>query len=280
MKPGSPEMKGGKPELGVKSAAQLKCMYTNARSMGNKQEELEAIMQQESYDVVAIMETWWDDWHNWSAAVDGYILFRRDRQGRRGGGVALYLRESLDSVELEVSDNMVECLWVRIRGKANKADILMGVCYRPSDQDEEVDDLFYKQLVDVSRFPALVLMGDFKLPDVCWELNTVEKRQSRRFLECMEDNLSQLCMGTDSKRHEDVPKLRVQEKDNMKKTTNDHQGVLNNHPKGLAQNERHFKLDYFMVAVAKMATNPHFVHKIHSIDKQQIKESIFLSQLP
>ncbi|TRZ20015.1 hypothetical protein HGM15179_007164 [Zosterops borbonicus] len=36
-------------------------------------------------------------------------------------------------------------------------------------------------------------MGDFNLPDVCWKLNTVEKRQSRRFLECVEESfLTQL----------------------------------------------------------------------------------------
>lgn len=35
---------------GVGSLAQLKCIYTNARSMGNKQEALEAILQQEGYD--------------------------------------------------------------------------------------------------------------------------------------------------------------------------------------------------------------------------------------
>ena len=61
--------------------AQLKCLYTNARSMGNKQEELEAIVQQENYDIVATKETWWDDSHNWSVAMDGYKLFRWDRQG-------------------------------------------------------------------------------------------------------------------------------------------------------------------------------------------------------
>ena len=27
-------------------------------------------------------------------------------------------------------------------GKANKADILLGVCYRPPNQDEEVDEAF------------------------------------------------------------------------------------------------------------------------------------------
>ncbi|PKU44744.1 rna-directed dna polymerase from mobile element jockey-like [Limosa lapponica baueri] len=70
--------------MGMKSGAQLKCTYTNARSMGSKQDELEAIVQQDSYDVVTITETWWDHGHDWNAAMDGYKLFRRDRQGRRG----------------------------------------------------------------------------------------------------------------------------------------------------------------------------------------------------
>ena len=47
----------GVPGSGMRLAAQLKCVYTNARSMGNKQEELEAIIQQDGYDLVAITET-------------------------------------------------------------------------------------------------------------------------------------------------------------------------------------------------------------------------------
>ncbi|KAK4830434.1 hypothetical protein QYF61_011142 [Mycteria americana] len=175
------------------TSSQLKCLYTNARSMGNKNEELEAIVHQENYDMVAITETWWGDSHNWSAAMDGYKLFRRDRRGRRGGGVALYVRECLDSLELDDGDDRVECLWVRIRGKANKADIVVGVCYRPPNQDEETDELFYKQLGEASRSLALVLVGDFNLQDVCWKYNTAERKQSRRFLERVADNfLTQL----------------------------------------------------------------------------------------
>ena len=59
--------------------------------MGNKQEELEAIVQQENYDIAAITETWWDNSHDWSDTMDGYKLFGRDRQGMRGGGIALQL---------------------------------------------------------------------------------------------------------------------------------------------------------------------------------------------
>jgi len=36
----------------------------NARSMGNKQEELEIMVCLENYDQVAIMKMWWDDSHN------------------------------------------------------------------------------------------------------------------------------------------------------------------------------------------------------------------------
>jgi len=31
-------------------------------------------------------------------------------------------------------------------------------------------------------------VGDFNLPDICWKYNTAERKQSRRFLECVEDN--------------------------------------------------------------------------------------------
>jgi len=48
------------PVSGVRSTAQLKCVYTKAHCMGNIQVELEAIVQQDSYDLVAITETRWE----------------------------------------------------------------------------------------------------------------------------------------------------------------------------------------------------------------------------
>jgi len=45
------------PVSGVRSTAQLKCIYTNACSVGNKQEELEDIVGQDSYDLVLVTET-------------------------------------------------------------------------------------------------------------------------------------------------------------------------------------------------------------------------------
>lgn len=56
----------------------MESMYTNACNMGNKQEEMEATVQKESYDIVTIREMWWDDSHDWSGRMDVYMLFRRD----------------------------------------------------------------------------------------------------------------------------------------------------------------------------------------------------------
>ncbi|PKU44302.1 rna-directed dna polymerase from mobile element jockey-like [Limosa lapponica baueri] len=137
----------------------------NARSDGNKQEELEATVLLESYDIVAITETWWDESYVWSVAVDGYKLFRRDRQGRRGGGVALYVKKWIECKEmslklsLEAGEERVESLWVRIKGQANMRDTVVGVYYRPPDQDGEADEAFYSQLKVASQSQALVLMG-------------------------------------------------------------------------------------------------------------------------
>lgn len=48
----------------TRSAAQLKCLYTNTRSLGNKQEELEATVLLENHDIVAVTKTQWDDSHD------------------------------------------------------------------------------------------------------------------------------------------------------------------------------------------------------------------------
>ena len=81
------------------SACSLKCLYTSARSVGSKQEELEIRVQAGGKDLGAITETWWDRSHDRDVDVDGYVLLRKDRPARRGGEVALYVGERLECVE-------------------------------------------------------------------------------------------------------------------------------------------------------------------------------------
>lgn len=61
-------------------------------------------------------------------------------------------------------------------GKANKVNILMGVCYKPANQVEEADKIFHKQMEKDSQLLAFAPMGDLNLPDVCWKYNTVARK--------------------------------------------------------------------------------------------------------
>ena len=49
---------------------------------------------------------------------------------------------------------------------------------------------------------AVVPLGDFNCPNICWKSSMVSSRQSRRLLECIKDNLS--CQVIDSPTREDV----------------------------------------------------------------------------
>jgi len=115
---------------------------------------------------------------------------RKDRPTRRGGGVALYVREQQECIEicLGTDEEGVESLWVRIKGQPDMGDVIVGVHYRPPDQEEEVEEAFYKQLQAASQSQALVLVGDLNYPDISWEDHTARQVQSRRFLQSIDDN--------------------------------------------------------------------------------------------
>ncbi|GAB0195784.1 hypothetical protein GRJ2_002043700 [Grus japonensis] len=147
------------------SGTKLKCLYTNARSMGNKQEELETCARLQGYDLIGITETWWDRSYDWSVGMEGYRLFRKDRQGRQGGGVTLYVNDQPECMELHLGmdEEPTKSLRVRIKKRAGAGDIIAGVCYRPPDQGDRADKAIYRQIGAASHSQALVLMVDFTI---------------------------------------------------------------------------------------------------------------------
>ena len=80
------------------------------------------MMQLGKYDVLAITKTWWDESHNWNTLIEDYRHFRRDRQGRRGAGVALYVRKWIDCEELCLrnSHDQVKSFEVKIKDQTSK----------------------------------------------------------------------------------------------------------------------------------------------------------------
>lgn len=87
----------------------------------------------------------------------------------RAGGALCNRGTGLYSTELAIGEDTVKNLWVAIKGQANKGDVIIGVYSRLPSQDDNTNELFFRERRDTSRSAALVLMGDFNLPDLNWE---------------------------------------------------------------------------------------------------------------
>lgn len=65
---------------------------------------------------------------------------------------------------------------IRIHKWTNMDDNEVGVCYRLSDQEEQADDSFYRQLEVASCSQALVLLGHFIHLIICWRNSRAEHK--------------------------------------------------------------------------------------------------------
>ena len=84
----------------------------NARSLNaEKVDELQVIVDDYDIDVACITETWFREYmDDTSLALEGFCLERKDRDHRRGGGVACYIRNDIEYNRLwELEDDYVRC---------------------------------------------------------------------------------------------------------------------------------------------------------------------------
>lgn len=69
---------------------------------------MKATVQLESDGLIAITETWWDEAHDQNAAFDSYRMFRKDRRGRKGEWVALYIQKWIECEELPLKNSRLK----------------------------------------------------------------------------------------------------------------------------------------------------------------------------
>jgi len=90
-------------------------------------------------DVLLLCETWLKKRHRDDMfTIDGFRLFRLDRQRRTGGGLGIYVRDvfhsclyDFDSTRPARLPDNIELLWVHIRSPDSKVEHVIGLCYNP-----------------------------------------------------------------------------------------------------------------------------------------------------
>lgn len=76
---------------------------------------------------------------------------------------------------------------VRIKRRAWTGDIIVGISYRLADQEVQADETFCRQTGAALHSQTLILMGTSTTLIICWRNNTAGHKQSRSFLECVDD---------------------------------------------------------------------------------------------
>lgn len=72
----------------------MKCLFTNACSTGRNQEKLELCVQLRGYSLTRMKEMGGDSLQDWSAAMDGYRVFRKGKPGGPDGELPFKVKES------------------------------------------------------------------------------------------------------------------------------------------------------------------------------------------
>lgn len=168
----------------------------NSRSLLSHEDKLSAlqILSSENYSCIALTETWLSDAiDDQSICLDGYAVYRKDRDSR-AGGVALFVKENLNIYGIETFDcTFTETLWVKFLTK--RGSLYFGVCYCPQSVSEDAhnSDLFIDYLhgvfdhISESNALGFVCVGDFNAKDVRWGFTARNNALGHRLYDFVKD---------------------------------------------------------------------------------------------
>ena len=136
-------------------------------------------IRQLGFHIFTLSETWLtNDMPDNFLNIEGYNLVRWDRSWcedgsnsvKRGGGVALYIKEDLTFTsqrlqQYNVSNRNNECLWVHVV-RENAKDIIIGTVYRPPGGNVEMFCDYLKNTLEEigNNFnKEIFILGDFNI---------------------------------------------------------------------------------------------------------------------
>ncbi|CAB3992982.1 Hypothetical predicted protein, partial [Paramuricea clavata] len=94
----------------------LNIAHINIRNLRHKVDEVRLLLQICHLEILAITETHLDSKiSNQQLEVENYKIFRRDREGKQGGGCLIYLMNNICAIRLRsLEATEIEQIWLRI----------------------------------------------------------------------------------------------------------------------------------------------------------------------
>ena len=112
-------------------------------------------------DIIGITESWiHEETRDYVGEyeIPGYCLIKKDRRGKEGGGVLLYIKESLNPVEHKIESDH-ELIGVSLNCLDKSMHIFL--VYRPPHQQQDTDEDLYRTLSTLTHGRLSLILGDF-----------------------------------------------------------------------------------------------------------------------
>ena len=173
---------------GSTSRGEIKCVCLNARSIINKKDELNIMVDDIQPHIIGITETWANnDITDAELGLEGYAMFRKDRMGRRGGGVLLYIKDNIPAYEVQLQEeaDCNEAIWCKL--VTGHTTVTIGVVYRCPNITKQNNEKIHNAISEVSKGDCII-MGDFNHENIKWDSLQNTGVEDQRFLCLVQDN--------------------------------------------------------------------------------------------
>ena len=173
---------------GNTSKSEIKCVCLNARSIINKKTELNIMVDDIEPHIIGITESWANnDITNAELGLEGYVMFRKDRIGRRGGGVLLYIKNTIPAYEVQLHEeaDCNEAIWCNL--VTGRTTVIIGVVYRCPNITKQNNEQIHNAINEVSKGDCII-MGDFNHGNIKWETLQSTGVEDSTFLCLVQDN--------------------------------------------------------------------------------------------
>ena len=154
---------------GNTSKAEIKCVCLNTRSIINKKNELDIMVDEIKPHIIGITESWANNDTTYAElGLEGYVMFRNDRMGRRGGGVLLYIKETIRAYEIQLQEeaDCKEAIWCKL--VTGHTTVTIGVVYRCPNITKQNNEKIHNAISEVSKGDCII-MGDFNQGNIKWD---------------------------------------------------------------------------------------------------------------
>lgn len=144
----------------------LKVCHLNVRSLPAHLDEIQALIQVNGFDLFLMTETWLNStWEDNLINIDGYDMFRCDRINR-GGGTAVYIKNSLICKRISLLDDTcgTEYVCLEVKQHCTRPNMAFIVLYRPPNSPALCYNNITKIIQAASyRYDEVIVAGDFNI---------------------------------------------------------------------------------------------------------------------